>query len=77
MVLRMAGTVVAIGLAIGVAGSLALLRIVQFSVFEGTAFDPVSVLIVIIVLSTVALIASSLPAYRAAKLDPLTALRHD
>jgi putative ABC transport system permease protein len=77
MVLRMAGTVVAIGLAIGIAGSIALVRVVQFQVFEGTAFDPLSVLIVVAVLSAVALVASSLPAYRAAKLDPLTALRHD
>lgn len=77
MVLRMAGVVVGVGLAVGVAGSIALVRLVQFQVFEGTAFDPLSVLIVIAVLSTVALLASSLPAYRAAKLDPVTALRHD
>jgi predicted permease len=77
MVLRMAGTVVGIGLAIGVAGSMILARLVQFSVFEGAAFDTASVLIVILVLSSVALVASSVPAYRAAKLDPLTALRYD
>ena len=77
MVLRMAGTVVAIGLAIGVGGSIAIVRMVRFQVFEGTAFDPLSVLLVVAVLSSVALIASSLPAYRAAKLDPVTALRHD
>jgi len=77
MVLRMAGTVVGIGLVIGIAGSLLLVRIVQFEAFEGTSFDPLSVLIVTTVLSSVALVASSLPAYRAARLDPLTALRHD
>jgi putative ABC transport system permease protein len=77
MVLRMAATVVAIGLAIGVAGSIALVRLVRFQVFEGTAFDPLSVMIVVAVLSIVALVASSLPAYRAAKLDPLTALRQE
>jgi putative ABC transport system permease protein len=77
MVLRMAGAVVAIGLVIGIAGSIVLVRIVRFQVFEGTAFDPLAVLSVIAVLSGVALVASLLPAYRAAKLDPLTALRHD
>jgi putative ABC transport system permease protein len=77
MVLRMAGSVVGIGLVIGVAGSIILVRIVQFQAFEGAAFDPLSVLIVVVVLSSVALVASSLPAYRAARLDPLTALRYD
>jgi putative ABC transport system permease protein len=77
MVLRMAGTVVALGLAIGIGGSIAIVRLVRFQVFEGTAFDPLSVLIVVAVLASVALIASLLPAYRAAKLDPLIALRHD
>jgi predicted permease len=77
MVLRMAGTVVSLGLAIGIGGSIAIVRLVRFQVFEGTAFDPLSVLIVVAVLSSVALIASLLPAYRAAKLDPLIALRHD
>jgi len=73
----MAGTVVALGLAIGIGGSIAIVRLVRFQVFEGTAFDPLSVLIVVAVLASVALIASLLPAYRAAKLDPLIALRHD
>ncbi len=77
MVLRMAATVVGIGLAVGVAGSIMLVRVVQFQAFEGAAFDPLSVLIVVVVLSSVALAASSLPAYRAARLDPLTALRYD
>lgn len=77
MVLKMAVTVVGIGLAIGIAGSLALAKVIQFQVFEGTTFDPLSVIVVVAVLSVVALAASSLPAYRAAKLDPLTALRRD
>jgi putative ABC transport system permease protein len=77
MVLRMAGSVVTIGLAVGIAGSIALVRLVRFEVFQGTAFDPLSVLMVVAVLSGVALIASALPAYRAARLDPVTALRHD
>jgi putative ABC transport system permease protein len=77
MVLRMAGAVVSIGLAIGIAGSIALIRLARFDVFGGTSFDPLSVLAVIVTLLIVALIASWLPAYRAAKLDPLTALRQE
>jgi putative ABC transport system permease protein len=77
MVLRMAGSVVGVGLVIGLAGSMILARIVQFQVFQGTGFDPLSALVVVAVLSAVALVASALPAYRAARLDPLTALRYD
>jgi putative ABC transport system permease protein len=77
MVLRMAGAVVFIGLAIGIAGSLALMRLARFEAFGGTSFDPLSVLAVIVTLSIVALIASAVPAYRASKLDPLTALRQE
>jgi putative ABC transport system permease protein len=77
MVLKMAGTVVSIGLAVGIAGSIALVRLARFDAFGGNSFDPLSVLAVVVTLSVVALIASGLPAYRAAKLDPLTALRQE
>jgi putative ABC transport system permease protein len=77
MVLKMAGAVVAIGLAIGIAGSIALIRLARFEAFGGSSFDVLSVLAVVATLSVVAVIASWLPAYRAAKLDPLTALRQE
>jgi putative ABC transport system permease protein len=77
MVLRMAGAVVSVGLGIGVGGSILLVRLARFQVFEGASFDFLSVIAVIAALSIVAFIASWLPAYRAAKLDPLTALRQE
>jgi putative ABC transport system permease protein len=77
MVLEAAGAVIAIGLGIGIAGSAALVKVVQFQAFGGAAFDGLSALGVIVALSLVALIASAVPAYRAAKVDPLTALRQD
>ncbi len=77
MVLKMAGAVVSIGLGIGILGSIALIRVARFDAFGGTSFDTLSVLAVVATLSIVALIASWLPAYRAAKLDPLTALRQE
>jgi ABC-type lipoprotein release transport system permease subunit len=46
-------------------------------VFGGSAFDPLSAMAVIVSLSMVALIASGVPAYRAARIDPLTALRQE
>lgn len=77
MVLRTASEVVAIGLGIGIVGSVALVRVAQFQAFGGTPFDPLSAIAVVVSLSLVALIASGVPAYRAAKVDPLTALHHD
>lgn len=77
LILRMAVKVVAIGLAIGLCGSVLLVRIVRFQVFEATPFDWMSIAGVVLVLSIVALLASSMPAYRAAKLDPIAALRHE
>jgi ABC-type antimicrobial peptide transport system permease subunit len=77
MVLRSAGAVVAVGLGIGIAGTAAVVRFAQFQVFGGTLFDPLSAMAVIVSLSLVALIASGVPAYRAARVDPLTALRQE
>jgi putative ABC transport system permease protein len=77
LVLRMVAKVVLLGLGIGLCGSIALERIVRFQVFAKTSFDAVSLAMVVIALSSVALLAAWLPASRAGNLDPVTALRHD
>jgi putative ABC transport system permease protein len=77
MVLKMAARVVAIGLAIGLGGSVLLVRLIQFQVFAATPFDPLSGAAVVLVLASVALLASWSPAHRAAKLHPVAALRHE
>ncbi len=77
IVLRMVAKVAAIGLVIGLSGSVALERIVRFQVFAATAFDATALAGVVFVLSMVALLAAWLPARRAATLDPVTALRHE
>jgi putative ABC transport system permease protein len=77
IVLRMVAKVAAIGLLIGLCGSVALERIVRFQVFAATAFDATALAGVVFVLSMVALLAAWLPARRAASLDPVTALRHE
>jgi ABC-type antimicrobial peptide transport system permease subunit len=62
---------------IGVAGALALARLVASMLYEVTPFDPPSYVATSVVLLAVAALASYLPARRAMRLDPLTALRQE
>lgn len=77
MVLKMAVKVVAAGLIIGLIGSVLLVRIGQFQVFAAAPFDPAAAAAVVVVLAAVSLLASWWPAHRAARLQPITALRHE
>jgi putative ABC transport system permease protein len=76
-VLRAAARVAAVGLFIGLCGSIALEKLVRFNVFGTAKFDGVSFAAVMILLSGVALLAAWLPARRAGKLDPVAALRNE
>src|SRR5688500_5843617 len=77
LVLKQSLFLVAIGTAIGLAGSLALGRFVESLLFGTTPTDPLALLSVVMLLGLVALIAGYLPARRAGRLDPARALRMD
>ena len=66
---------VAIGVAIGIAGSLLLLRSLGTLVFGVTPYDVPTYAIVVVLLGAIAAVASYLPARRAARIEPMTALR--
>ncbi len=65
------------GLLLGVAAALALGRALNSLLFGISARDPLTILSVVAVLSGVAALACYLPSRRAARHDPLTALRHE
>ena len=65
------------GLALGAAASLALTRLMQSFLYDLSASDPLTFAGVAILLIGVALLASYIPARRAMKVDPITALRYE
>jgi putative ABC transport system permease protein len=75
LVLREGLAVTAAGVAVGLAGSLALSRVMSGYVYGVTATDPVTFVAASLILTLVALVASYLPAVRASKVDPIVALR--
>lgn len=77
LVLRRAIILTGIGIAVGVAGSLGLTQLLTRYLFEVNATDPVTLIAVSLLLVAVSLLASWLPARRAAKVNPMVALRQD
>jgi ABC-type antimicrobial peptide transport system permease subunit len=75
LVLRRAMVPVAIGLAAGIAGSLGAARLLQGLLFGVTPSDVLPLAAATAFLLTIALLASIIPARRAARINPLDALR--
>jgi putative ABC transport system permease protein len=66
-----------IGVVAGIAGALALSRLLRTMLFGVTVVDPASYAVTALMLLTVAALACYIPARRAMRLDPLTALRQE
>ena len=77
LVLREGLAVTLGGVALGLVGALVLSRIMAGYVYGITSTDPLTFAAASLLLTVVALLASYLPARRAAKIDPLAALRYE
>jgi putative ABC transport system permease protein len=77
MILGQGLRTVLLGVAIGLAGALALTQTVKSLLFGVTPTDPLTFAVVIVLLVAAALLACYIPARRAAKVDPMVALRYE
>jgi predicted permease len=77
MVLRQGMTMAGIGLAIGLTSALVVTRALR-AILEGLATtDPILIAIALALVTATAAVACLIPAYRATKIDPMTALRQE
>jgi putative ABC transport system permease protein len=77
LVLRRGAALALVGIALGLAGALALTRFLSNLLYGVTVRDPLTFVAVSLILTAVALMASYIPALRATKVDPMVALRHE
>jgi predicted permease len=77
MILRESLAPVGLGLAIGVAAAFASTQLIESMLFGVDPNDPLTLAAAAIVLMASAMLAAWLPARRAARVDPMTALRHE
>ena len=77
MILREAGVLTVAGLVIGTGLALGAAQAAKSLLYGLKPRDPLTLVMAVATLSVVAALASFLPAYRASKLDPLTALRYE
>ena len=68
---------IGVGVAIGLAGSFAVTRLLSAMLYGVSPLDRATWATTTVVLVTIALLATLIPAYRAARADPLLAIRSD
>ena len=77
LVLRQGLLLTLVGIGVGLAGSLALSRVMTGLLYGVTASDPLTFASIVVVLAAVSLIACYIPARRATRVDPLIALKYE
>ena len=77
LVFRQGGRLIALGLGAGLIGAWGLTRFLTSLLFGISAHDPATHAAIAALLAAIAVLACLLPARRATKVDPMTALRAD
>jgi len=77
LVIRTGVRLVALGIAIGLAASLGLARLISSQLWGVSAHDPVTLAIVPVLLLTIGVLACWIPARRATRVSPVRALRYE
>jgi predicted permease len=75
--LRSAFAMLLVGLAAGLAGAFALTRALKSLLFQVSALDPAAFAIACVLMILLGILAAWIPASRAARVDPMTALREE
>jgi putative ABC transport system permease protein len=77
LIMRQAVVVVAAGLVVGIIGSLVLTRLIANTLFGIEATDPITFVVVSLLLLAAALVACIVPTWRALKVHPSEVLRYE
>ncbi len=77
MVLRETSVMIVIGVVTGVAATFGATRLIAAKLYGLSPMDPVTIVASVLMLAVVALVAGYIPAARAARVNPVTALRHE
>ena len=77
MILRETSVMIAIGITLGLLATVALTRLMKTVLYGLSSLDPVSIAGALLLLGVVAMASGYIPAARAARVNPTTALRHE